>query len=616
MPQAGERPITVTTAPDFGEAVRQAIGADVWRRDKSRDLRPLGRLWPLLMRHWPEALAGLTFLLLSTAALLALTGGARMVLDQGFAQQSRATLHQVFLWLGAAAGALAITTGLRLYFTYKLGERIIADLRQDVFRHVLSLDLARFLELKTGEVLSRLTTDMTIVESTVGIILPGALRNLLTVSGALILMVLVSPNITGLILVLIPLLLTPLFLVGRRIQTLSIHAQDRFAEAVGHAGEGLEAIDTVQAFGQEETVSARFDDAIERAFRASRAQLRVSGLMSSLMIALIFAGMLTLLYQCALAVIVDKTMSGGNLLQLLILAMVAATGLRDLSEVWGQIQKASGATRRIVDMLETTSAITAPARPTALPTPARGEIRFESVSFTYPRRDIPALDNFSLEVRPGERIALVGPSGAGKSTVFRLLLRFYDPTAGAVRIDGVDLRSADPKAVRARVAFVAQDAPLFSSSAADNIAFGRLGAVDGEVRAAARAAQAEGFISRLPHGFDTLMGERAKLLSGGQRQRIAIARALVRRAPILLLDEATSALDAESERLVQTALHEAMAGRTTLVIAHRLATVLEADRIVVMDAGRVVDVGRHGELMARGGLYARLARLQFGVAAA
>jgi ATP-binding cassette subfamily B protein len=616
MPQPGERSLTVAAPPGLGEAVKQAIGADVWRRDNSRDLRPLGRLWPLLIRHWPDATAGMTFLLLSTAALLALTGGARMVLDQGFALQDRETLHQVFLWLGATAGLLALTTGLRLYFTYKLGERIIADLRQQVFRHVLSLDLAHFLELKTGEVLSRLTTDMTIVESTVGIILPGALRNLLTVSGALILMVLVSPNLTGVILVLIPLLLTPMFLVGRRIQTLSIHAQDRFAEAVGHAGEGLEAIDTVQAFGQEETVSAQFDSAIEKAFKASRAQLRVSGLMSSLMIALIFAGMLTLLYQCAVAVVVNKTMTGGNLLQLLILAMVAAAGLRDLSEVWGQIQKASGATQRIVDMLETTPAITAPARPTALPTPAKGEIRFEAVTFTYPRRDAPALDNFSLEIRSGERVALVGPSGAGKSTVFRLLLRFYDPSSGAVRIDGVDLRSADPKAVRARVAFVAQDAPLFSSSAADNIAFGRRGAGEAEVRAAARAAQAEGFLSRLPHGFDTLMGERAKLLSGGQRQRIAIARALVRRAPILLLDEATSALDAESERLVQSALHEAMSGRTTLVIAHRLATVLEADRIVVMDGGRVVEVGRHAELMARGGLYARLARLQFGAAAA
>jgi ATP-binding cassette subfamily B protein len=372
----------------------------------------------------------------------------------------------------------------------------------------------------------------------------------------------------------------------------------------------------VQAFGQEETVAARFDAAIELAFLASRAQLRVSGLMSCLMIALIFAGMLILLFQCALAVIVDKTMSGGNLLQLLILAMVAATGLRDLSEVWGQIQKASGAAERIADMLETTPAIAAPARPVHMPTPARGEIRFENVTFSYPGRDAAALNDFSLDVMPGEHVALVGPSGSGKSTVFRLLLRFYDPTDGAVRIDGVDLRSADPKAVRSRVAFVAQDAPLFSSSAAENIAFGRHGAAEAEVRAAAQAAQAEGFLSRLPHGFDTLIGERAKLLSGGQRQRIAIARALVRRAPILLLDEATSALDAESERLVQSALHEAMSSRTTLVIAHRLATVLEADRIVVMEAGRVVEVGKHAELMGRGGLYARLARLQFGAAAA
>jgi len=615
MSEAAESQTASGAQPGLGAVVRQALGADAWPSDAST-LRPLTRLWPLLLEHRLDAALGMTFLLLSSGALLGLTGGARMVLDQGFGLHTRAALEHVFLWLGGLAALLAVTTGLRLYFTYKLGERIIADLRQQVFRHVLGLDLAHFLKLKTGEVLSRLTTDMTIVESTVGIILPGALRNLLNVSGALIMMVLVSPNITGLILVLIPLLLTPLFLVGRRIQRLSVRAQDRFAEAVGQAGEGLEAIDTVQAFGQEEVVAARFDAAIERAFLASRAQLRVSGLMSCLMITLIFAGMLTLLYQCALAVIVDKTMTPGNLLQLLILAMVAAAGLRDLSEIWSQVQRASGAAERIVRMMETTPAIAAPARPTAMPSPPRGEIRFEGVTFAYPARENPALDDFSLEVRPGERVALVGPSGAGKSTVFRLLLRFYDPTAGAVRIDGVDLRDADPKAVRARVAFVAQDAPLFSSSASENIAFGRRGAAESEIRAAARAAQAEGFLSRLPHGFDTLMGERAKLLSGGQRQRVAIARALVRGAPILLLDEATSALDAESERLVQAALHEAMVGRTTLVIAHRLATVLEADRIVVMDAGKVVESGRHGELMAKGGLYARLARLQFGAAAA
>jgi ATP-binding cassette subfamily B protein len=529
---------------------------------------------------------------------------------------NRTELQHVFLGLGGLAGILAVTTGLRLYFTYKLGERVIADLRQDVFRHILGLDLAKFRDLKTGEVLSRLTTDMTIVENTVGVILPGALRNAITLAGAIAWMVLLSPNISGLILVLIPLLLTPLFLVGRRIQRLSIRAQDRFAEAVGHAGEGLEAIDTVQAFGQEELISARFDGAIERAFLASRARLRVSGLMSCLMIALILAGMLVLLYECALAVIVHHTLQPGMLFQLLILAFVAATSVRDLSEVWGQIQKASGAAERVSDMMATTSAIAAPARPTPLPFPARGEVRIERVRFTYPGREMPALDGFNLEVRPGERVALVGPSGSGKSTVFRLLLRFYDPDEGTVRIDGVDLREADPHAARARVAFVAQDAPLFSSSASDNIAFGRSGAGESDIRAAARAAQAEGFLSRLPHGFDTLMGERAKQLSGGQRQRIAIARALVRGAPILLLDEATSALDAESERLVQSALHEAMVGRTTLIIAHRLATVLEADRIVVMEAGRVVEEGRHADLIGRGGLYARLARLQFGAAAA
>ncbi|HEY1559536.1 MAG TPA: ATP-binding cassette domain-containing protein, partial [Caulobacteraceae bacterium] len=381
-------------------------------------------------------------------------------------------------------------------------------------------------------------------------------------------------------------------------------------------GEGLEAIDTVQAFGQEELIAGRFNAAIERAFQASRSRLRVSGLMSCLMIALIFAGMLILLYECALAVIVHHTLQPGNLFQLLILAFVAATCVRDLSEIWSQVQRASGAATRIIDVMETSPSIAAPARPTPMPFPARGEVRFENVSFVYPGRDAPALDGFELEVRPGERVALVGPSGAGKSTVFRLLLRFYDPQAGSVRIDGVDLREADPGAARSRVAFVAQDAPLFSASASDNIAFGRSGAADSEIRAAARAAQAEGFLSRLPLGFDTLMGERAKLLSGGQRQRIAIARALVRQAPILLLDEATSALDAENERLVQSALHEAMAGRTTLVIAHRLATVLEADRIIVMEAGKVVEAGRHADLLARGGLYARLARLQFGSAAA
>ncbi len=603
--------------PSLGALMKDAFLIDGWRRERGRDVRPLTRLIPFVRAHLSDAALGGLFLILSTASLLVITGGARTVLDQGFQLHSRAALTHVFLGLGAVAGALAATTGLRIYFLYKLGERVVADLRQAVFRHVLSLDLTHFLKLRTGEVLSRMTTDMTIVELTVGNVIPVALRNLLTLAGALGLMIVVSPNFTGLVLVLIPLFLTPLLLIGRRMQRLSLRAQDRFAEAIGQAGEGLEALETVQAFGQEEAVSARFDASIESAFDASRAQIRASGLLSGLMIALIFAGMLILLYQCAVAVIVDRTMTPGALLQLLILAMVAASALKDLSETWSQIQKASGAAERIAGMMDAVPTIAAPARPTPMPAPARGEVAFSNVRFAYPGRpEMPALKGFSLGVRPGERVALVGPSGAGKSTVFRLLLRFYDPDFGTVAIDGVDLRHACPREARARLALVAQDAPLFSGSAADNIAFGRGGAGPLDIRAAAVAAQADGFLTALPQGFDTLIGERAKTLSGGQRQRIAIARALIRHAPILLLDEATSALDAESERLVQHALHGAMEGRTTLVIAHRLATVLEADRIVVMDAGRVVEEGRHAELLARGGLYARLARLQFGAKAA
>jgi ATP-binding cassette subfamily B protein len=609
-------PGATRSRPSLGVLMKDAALVDSWRREAGRDIRPLTRLWPLLAAHGVDAALGLLFLILSTGALLALTYGGNLVVE-GFGLHSRSALIKVFLWAGVAAAVLAATTGLRLYFTYQLGVRIVADLRKQVFRHVLRLDITHFAQLRTGEVLSRMSTDMTIVENTVGVILPGALRNLLSLVGALSWMVLISPSITGLILILICVLLAPLLLVGRRMQRLSVRAQDRFAEAMGHAGEGLEAIDTVQAFGQEDAVSSRFGAAIEDAFRAARDQIRASGLLSFLMISLIFAGMLTLLYQCAVAVNVERTMTQGDLSQLVLLAMVAAAALRDLSEVWSQIQKASGAAERIADMIDARPAIAAPAHPRLLPSPARGEVRFEDVHFAYPGRlDQPALNGFSLNVRPGERVALVGPSGAGKSTVFRLLLRFYDPAAGVVRIDGVDLRDADPLAARARVALVAQEAPLFSSSAADNIAFGLKGASEAEIRAAARAAQAEAFLDALPQGFDTLMGERAKTLSGGQRQRIAIARALIRGAPILLLDEATSALDAENERLVQRALQEAMSGRTTLVIAHRLATVLEADRIVVMEAGRAVEVGRHADLLARGGLYARLARLQFGAVAA
>ncbi len=602
--------------PNLGALMKEAFDTDAFRRERRRDLRPLKRLMPFVGNHLFDAVLGLSFLVVSTAAILALTKGLQLMVDR-WQLHSMGMLIRAFQIFAGGAALFAVTTGLRIYFCQKLGERVVADLRKVLFRHVLGLDLAHFLRLRTGEVLSRLTTDMTIVERTVGNVIPTALRNGLMLTGALVMMIVFSPNFTGLVLTLIPILLTPLFLMGRRIQRLSVKAQDRFAEAIGYAGEGLEALETVQAFGQEDAIAGRFNRSVEGAFDASRAQLLARGLMSGLMITLVFAGMLVLLFFAAKAVFIQRTMTGGTLVQLLFLALFAASAVRDLSEVWADIQKASGAAERVAGLMDAVPTICPPAHPRPMPTPPRGEVAFEAVRFTYPGRfEPPALDGFTLSVRRGERVALVGPSGAGKSTVLRMLLRFYDPDEGVVRIDGVDLRAADPREVRARMALVAQDAPLFSGSAAENIAFGRDGASREDVREAAVAAQADGFLAALPMGYDTPVGEKAKTLSGGQRQRVAISRALVRSSPILLLDEATSALDAENERLVQQALREAMVGRTTLVIAHRLATVLEADRIVVMDAGRVVEEGRHGDLLARGGLYARLAKLQFGAKAA
>jgi ATP-binding cassette subfamily B protein len=603
--------------PSLGALMKEEFLTDAWRRQKQGDLRPLTRLFPFVRAHPVDAILGLLFLLISSASALAMTDGVRRVIDGGFAHRTEGALIQLFITAGAIAIALAVSTGLRMYFLYKLGERVVADLRKVVFRQVLDLDLTHFMKLRTGEVLSRLTTDMTMVEGIVGNVAPVALRNMVTLVGALGWMVIVSPNFTGVVLLIIPALLTPLFLMSRRLQRLSLRAQDRFAEAVGHAGEGLGAIDTVQAFGQEDAVAGRFNTSVEEAFEASRAQLRARGLLSALMITLIFGGMIGLLFESTVAVVVKHNLSPGHLVQLLALAFFAANAVKDLSEVWGQIQKASGAAARISEMLDARPAIRAPEHVLPLPKPALGDVVFENVRFAYPGRAGPdALNGFSLHARPGERIALVGPSGAGKSTVLRLLLRFYDPDQGSIRIDGVDLRDTDPRQIRERLALVAQDAPLFSGSARENIQFGAPGAGPAEVRAAAEAAQAAGFIDALPDGFDTLVGEHAKTLSGGQKQRLAIARALIRKAPILLLDEATSALDAENERLVQQALHHAMRGRTTLVIAHRLATVLEADRIIVMERGKVVEEGAHADLLARGGLYARLAKLQFAAEAA
>ena len=585
-------------------------------RPKRRDVRPLGRLLPFLRAHWGDALWATFFLLFSTSATLGLSGAARLVVDKGFTSQSNAQLNHTFFILIGVAGVLAVATAMRFYFITKLGERVVADLRTDLYRHVLTLDPGFFLTTRTGEVLSRMTTDMTLVENMVGSSASIALRNLLTLIGSLAVLLYVSPVLTFYVALLAPAVIFPLFLFGRRVRRLSVNAQSRFADAVGYAGETLDALDTLQAFGRERSAGDRFMSAVEGAFSASLSRIRARALMTALVIGLVFGGVAAVFWLGAHAVVAGK-MTGGTLLQFAILAVLGAGSVGALGEVWGDVQKASGAMERVSELLDAQPAIAAPAQPKQLPQPARGEIAFEGVGFAYPGRpDLAALDGFDLRVRPGERVALVGPSGAGKSTVFRLLLRFYDPQSGVVRLDGVDLRDADPAEVRARIALVAQDAPLFSGSAIENLRFGREEATQDELIAAARAAEAESFLAALPQGFDTSLGERAKTLSGGQRQRLAIARALVRNAPILLLDEATSALDAENEQLVQHALDDAMHGHTTLVIAHRLATVLKADRIVVMDAGRVVETGTHAELSARGGLYARLAQLQFGQEAA
>jgi ATP-binding cassette subfamily B protein len=562
------------------------------------------------MRHKGHAAMAGVWLILSTAASLALTAAARGAIDNGF-ENDGAQLNLWFLLLGANALFLGFATAVRYYFVTKTGERVIADLRKGLFGRILTLDPAFYAEMRTGEVLSRLTTDIALVETLLTTSVSFALRNFLTLIGGTVLLFIVSPKLTGLVLLVVPVLLGPIFLFGRRVRTLTVASQDRFANAVGFAGESVDAIETVQAFGRESSAIARFGAAVEAAFGVSLVRMKARALMTAMIIVVMFGGVTLVLWLGAQDVIAGR-MTPGALLQFVLLSVFAAGAVGALGESWGDVQKAAGAMERIDELMRAEAAIRPPETPTILPEPPTGEVSMSAVRFAYPGRpDLPALTGFSLTVRPGETVALVGPSGAGKSTVFRLLLRFYDPQAGVVSVDGVDVRAADPVAVRGRFAWVSQEAPLFSGSANENIRFGREGASDSEIRAAADEAQALGFIEALPEGFDTPLGERGKSLSGGQRQRMAIARALVRDAPILLLDEATSALDAENERLVQAALDQAMQGRTTIVIAHRLATVLRADRIVVMEEGKVVQEGTHQSLMAQGGLYAHLAELQF-----
>ncbi len=597
--------------PSSGAVLVAQIADNAKKRDNRRDVRPLARLAPYFLRHKGDVFLALVFLLFSTATTLSLTGAARLIVDHGFSGRDASAINTWFALLAVLAVGMALSSALRYFYVTKVGERIVADLRQGLYAHILNLDPAFFLEMRTGEVLSRLTTDIQIIETLVASSVSIALRNLLSLVGCIALLSFTSLRLTAYVACMFPVIIVPIFVFGRMVRRATVLTQDRFAGAVGFAGESLDALETVQAFGREKSSSRRFSEAVEAVFSASMNRMRLRAMMTAIIISLAFGGVALVLWLGAQDVL-KGTMSGGALVQFVLLSVLAAGSVGAIGETWGDVQKAAGAMERIDELMRAKPAIAAPPQPLAFPNPARGEVVFDDVTFAYPGRpDLPALQGLTLHVAPGETVALVGPSGAGKSTVFRLLLRFYDPQGGAVRLDGVDLRAADPVEARARMALVAQDAPLFSGSALDNIRFGREEATVDEVREAAAEAQALGFLDALPQGFDTSVGERARALSGGQRQRLAIARALVRDAPILLLDEATSALDAENERLVQRALDQAMQGRTTLVIAHRLATVLRADRIVVMDQGRVVETGTHADLVAQGGLYARLAELQF-----
>ena len=601
---------SVEGRPSAGALLADQMNEAGAKRAKRRDIRPLARLIPFALRHKGHALMAVFWLLLSTAASLGLTALARGAIDHGF-EAGGANLNIWFLLLGANALFLGLATAARYYFVTRTGERVIADVRKGLFGRILTLDPSFYAHMRTGEVLSRLTTDIALVETLMTTSISYALRNFLTLIGGVILLFFVSPKLTGFVLLIVPFLLGPIFIFGRRVRKLTVASQDRFANAVGFAGESVDAIETVQAFGRERSAIDRFGAAVEDAFNASLTRMQARAWMTALIIVVMFGGVTLVLWLGAQDV-VKGVMTPGALLQFVLLSVFAAGAVGALGESWGDVQKAAGAMERIEELMRAVPGIAPPAHVAALPQPPRGELSMSAVGFSYPGRpDLPALKGFSLTVRPGETVALVGPSGAGKSTVFRLLLRFYDPQTGMVSVDGVDVRQADPVAVRDRFAWVSQETPLFSGSALENIRFGREDTTLEEARAVAEKAQALVFIDALPEGFDTPLGERGKSLSGGQRQRLAIARALVRDAPILLLDEATSALDAESERLVQVALDQAMEERTTLVIAHRLATVLRADRIVVMDDGRVVEEGTHDQLVAKGGLYARLAELQF-----